>query len=111
MITLAFELPVTCHSPAAATVGRTVVGTLLMTVPKFKSLKVAIVMPTVTTTASADTDAPDCATARPGTPRHTANTRMFLTAPRSELNREPPAPSARLWDRGPRARRRFHSAA
>src|SRR5712664_4859967 len=92
MITNAFELPVTCHSPAAATVGSTDVGTPLMTVPKFKSLKVAIVMPAVTTTAAADTDAPDCATARPGTPRHTASTRMFLTAPRSELNREPPAP-------------------
>src|SRR5712664_3715422 len=92
MMTNAFELPVTCHAPAVAAVGSTVVATPLMTVPKFKSLRVAIVIPTVTTTASADTDAPDCATARPGTPRHTASTRMFLTAPRSELNREPPAP-------------------
>ena len=59
MITNAFELPVTCHAPAVAAVGSTVVATPLITVPKFKSRSVAIVMPTVTTTASAVTDAPD----------------------------------------------------
>src|SRR6266540_2518148 len=49
MITNAFELPVTCHSPAVAAVGSTVVAMPLMTVPKFKSRSVPIVMPTVTT--------------------------------------------------------------
>src|SRR3989442_9623069 len=111
MITNAFELPVTCHSPAVAAVGSTVVGTPLMTVPKFRSCSVAIVMPTVTTTASAETDAPACAAARPGRPRHMANTRIFLTEPRAGRNRELPAPSARLWDRDPRARLPLHSAA
>jgi len=60
-ITNALLLPVTCHSPAVAAVGRTVVATPLITVPKFRSLSVAIVIPTVTTTASAFTDDPACA--------------------------------------------------
>src|SRR6266478_4401423 len=75
MITNAFELPVTCHAPAVAAVGSTVVATPLMTVPKFKSLRVAIVIPTVTTTASADTEAPDCASARADIVTHAANSR------------------------------------
>ena len=81
MITKALALPLTCHSPAFAAVGSTVVGTPLMTVPKFKSCSVAIVMPTVTTTASAETVAPDCAVRRPGRPSHTTSSRIFLTEP------------------------------
>src|SRR6266480_1775928 len=63
MFTDAFAFPVICHSPAAATLGATVVATPLGTDPKFRSESVAIVIPTVTTTASAETIAAVCAVA------------------------------------------------
>src|SRR2546427_7759681 len=72
-VTNALALPVTCHAPALAAVGCSVVATPLMTVPKFRSRSVAIVIPTVTTTASADTDEPACAAARPVKPTQAAN--------------------------------------
>src|SRR6267378_8472865 len=111
MITNAFEPPVTCHSPAVAAVGSTVVGTPLITVPKFKSLSVAIVMPTVTTTASAARVPPDCAETRPLNPRHIATSSARFTGRPAARNLGPPEPSARPWDRDPRARRPLHSAA
>jgi len=89
MITNAFELPVTCQAPAVAAVGRTVVATPLMTVPKFKSLSVATVMPTVTTTASAVMDAPDCASARADTVTHAANQQSHFTAQSVAQNHGP----------------------
>src|SRR2546422_2427204 len=110
-ITNAFELPVTCHSPAVAAVGSTVVGTPLITVPKFRLLSVAIVMPTVTTTASAETVPPACAETRPLNPRHIATSSARFTGRPAARNHGPPAPSARPWDRDPRARRPLRSAA
>src|SRR2546426_11304342 len=92
MITNAFELPVTCHAPAVAAVGSTVVGTPLMTVPKFKSRSVVIVMPTVTTTASAETDAPDCASARADNVTHAANSRAHFTVRSAGQNHGPREP-------------------
>src|SRR2546423_10934089 len=55
MMTNALPLPATCHAPAVAAVGCTVVATPLITVPNAKSRSVVIVIPTVTTTASAVT--------------------------------------------------------
>src|SRR6266571_2630988 len=104
MITNALALPLTCHSPAFTAVGKIVVGTPLMTVPKFRSRSVEIVIPTVTTTASADTDAPACAAARPGKPTHIANSRAFLTEPPAAPSHGPRPPSARPSDRDHRAR-------
>src|SRR6266511_1445614 len=63
MFTNAFEFPVICHSPAAARLGAIVVATPLGTEPKFSSESVEIVIPTVTTTASAETVAAFCAVA------------------------------------------------
>ncbi len=45
MLTVAFLLPCTCHSPAAAAVGSTAVGTPLITVPKFRLRSEVIDMP------------------------------------------------------------------
>src|SRR5258708_3574687 len=65
MTTNALALPLTCHSPAFAAAGATVVATPLMTVPKLRSRMVAIVIPVVTTTASAATKLePPCACRR-----------------------------------------------
>src|SRR6266700_4030602 len=55
IVTKAFGLPVICHCPAVAAAGATVVATPLGTVPKLRSRMVAIVIPVVTTTASAAT--------------------------------------------------------
>src|SRR5690349_11491342 len=61
----AFLLPSTCHSPAPAAVGSTVVATPLGTEPKLRLRKVVIVMPTVTSSAVALIDALwNCALAR-----------------------------------------------
>src|SRR5438445_603394 len=60
MFTKALPFPVTCHSPAAAWLGATVVATPLGTDPKFSCESVAIVIPTVTTTASAEMVAAFC---------------------------------------------------
>src|SRR6266550_397772 len=92
MITNAFALPVTCHAPAVAAVGSTAVGTPLLTVPKFKSRNVAIVMPTVTTTASAETNALDCASARADSVTHAANSRARFTGQSTGQNRGPREP-------------------
>src|SRR3989449_10918719 len=92
MITNAFELPVTCHAPAVAAVGSTVVATPLMTVPKFRSRRVAIVIPTVTTTASAEMVAPGCASARAHNVTETANSRALLTELPAAPSREQQEP-------------------
>src|SRR5881397_133068 len=110
MFTNAFPLPVTCHSPAAAWLGATVVATPLGTDPKFSSDSVAIVIPTVTTTASAETVAAFCPTrgcaAAASRPRErTSRRRIIGRVPRQ--NPEPPAPAAPRRDRdlpGPRPR-------
>src|SRR6266853_5663887 len=61
----AFLLPSTCHSPAPAAVGRTVVATPFGTEPKFRLRRVVIVMPTVTNSAVAAIEALlNCALAR-----------------------------------------------
>src|SRR5260370_18131438 len=70
MITNALALPVTCQDPAVAAVGCRIVAIPLITVPKFKSRSVVIVMPTGTTTASALTAALGvCAAPRQRRPR------------------------------------------
>src|SRR2546426_3033132 len=91
-VTNALALPVTCHAPALAAVGCSVVATPLMTVPKFRSRSVAIVIPTVTTTASADTDEPACAAARPVKPTQAANSRALLTELPAAPSREQQEP-------------------
>src|SRR5437660_12598133 len=93
MITKALPLPVTCQAPAVTAVGCTVVETPLITVPKAKSRSVVIVIPTVTTTASAVTDeVGDCATARPVNPALIASSsdrlQVHLMERRSEPSRE-----------------------
>ena len=98
MIKNAFALPVTCQEPAVAAVGCTVVETPLITVPKSRLRGVVIVMPTVTTTASAVT-APVgvCALARPINPaplrsRRSPTRRQQVTGLPAALNRERQAP-------------------
>src|SRR5438034_986547 len=63
MFTNALALPVICHSPAPAWLGATVDATPFGTEPKFSPESVATVIPTVTTTASAETVAAFCAVA------------------------------------------------
>src|SRR5262245_20050073 len=92
MMTNALALPLTCHSPALAAVGRTVAGTPLMTVPKFRSRIVVSVMPDVTTTASAATVEPACARLHPGSATNRASPRALLTARPPAPNRAPRAP-------------------
>src|SRR5258708_20637782 len=53
----AFLLPSTCHSPAPAAVGRTVVATPFGTEPKFRLRRAVIVMPTLTTSPVPPIDA------------------------------------------------------
>src|SRR5437879_1027525 len=102
MFTNAFALPVTCHSPAAAWLGATVVATPLGTEPKFSWDSVAIVMPTVTTTASAETVAAfcpmrGCAAAASRPRERTRRRRITGRVPRP--NPEPPAPEGPRRDR------------
>src|SRR5690242_4164179 len=102
----AFLLPSTCHSPAPAAVGSTVVATPLGTEPKFKLRKVVIVMPTVTSSAVALTEALlNCALPRRAVATSVTSARS--TAPARVMgcerrrNRARRAPSGRRADRDP----------
>src|SRR5258708_6791974 len=103
----AFRLPSTCHSPAPAALGRTVVATPFGTEPKFRLLRVVIVMPTVTSSAVAAIEALlNCALAR-GAVAVSANSASNATAKRvmgcgRRRNRVPQALSTPRADRGPR---------
>src|ERR1051325_4643419 len=66
MTTNALALPLACHSPAFAAVGRIVGGTPLIPPPNVRSCNVVRVMPVVTTTASAETLVDDCAAPQTG---------------------------------------------
>src|SRR6267378_2272440 len=99
MFTKALLFPVTCHSPAAAWVGATVVATPLGTDPKFSCESVAIVIPTVTTTASAATVAAFCPAAgsAPAAVRKASAipSRRSVTELAPRPNPERPLPAAR----------------
>src|SRR2546428_13078619 len=107
MITNALALPLTCHSPAFTAVGKIVLGTPLITVPKFRSRSVEIVIPTGTTTASADTEEPAWAAARADNPTHSANTSAFLTERPAAPKHEPREALAPPSDRHPCGPRRL----
>src|SRR3954468_10330718 len=100
MMTNAFALPVTCHAPAVAAVGCSVVATPLITVPKLRSRSVVSVIPVVTTTASAATDVLACAAACAGRTRSATHSSAFLTGQSPARSRARTEPSARVWNRG-----------
>src|SRR6266704_6729856 len=93
MTTNALALPLTCHSPAFAAAGATVVATPLMTVQKLRSRMVEIVIPVVTTTASAETELePPCAGKRGARARSAATSTVRFTERPLARNHGPPAP-------------------
>src|SRR5437660_4797484 len=105
----AFRLPSTCHAPAPAAVGSTVVARPLGTEPKFKSRSVVMVMPTVTSSAVAPIEALlNCALARRAvaTSVSSANIadRARLMGYGRRRSRAPPRPSTRRADRDLRGR-------
>src|SRR6266550_6465552 len=103
----AFLLPSTCHSPAPAAVGSTVVATPFGTEPKFRLRRVVIVMPTVTTSAVLPIEAllnwalARRAVAASVSSTHTANRARLMEYGRRR-SRARPRPSTRRADRDPR---------
>src|SRR5436309_2145227 len=107
--TNAFLLPSTCHAPAPAAVGSTVVATPFGTEPKFRLRRVVIVMPTVTTSAVLPMEALlNCALTRRAvaasvSSANTANRARLMEYGRRR-SRARPRPSARRADRDLRGR-------